>query len=79
MSLLPKLPKLSAGMPAPTKVGTQATAAKTPKAKKMPDAFGKKSLFFKSEDEAGIKRESIKKLLAFLEMHRAKNSDKSTP
>jgi hypothetical protein len=71
MSLLPKL-KLKSPIPAPTKVGTQATATKTPKAKKPADPFGKKSLFFKSEDFEEIKRPSIESLRSFLEKQRGK-------
>ena len=38
----------------------------------MPDAFGKKSLFFKAEEFQNIKRPSIENLRVFLEKHRSK-------
>lgn len=69
MSLLPK---------APLKTGTQSTAVKKPKTKKLADPFGKKSLFFKSEDFDGLKHPNVEKLRGFLESHRVKNNpDKS--
>lgn len=60
-----KMPSINkgTGMPAPTKVGTQATV-KNPKAKRMPDPWAKPSLFYKSENKQ-IKP-SIEKLSTFL-------------
>lgn len=60
----------STSMPNPSKVGS--TSVKLPKASKMPDPFGKPSLFFKKEDFAGVKQASIEKLRAFLEKARSK-------
>lgn len=77
MSLNIKIPKIGTGsvkMTDPSKVGTQSTAVKTPKAKKMPDGFGKPSLFFKSEDDyAKIKHPSLQKLRDFLHSTKSKN------
>jgi hypothetical protein len=70
-TLLPSASAGGGGMKSPMKVGTQATV-KTPKSKKMPDPFGKPSLFFKSEDFGKIKKPSIENLRAFLEKTRSK-------
>jgi hypothetical protein len=67
------IPSISAGLkpmstkvPNPSKVGS--TAVKSPKSKKMPDPFGKPSLFFKSEAEEfeHVKHPTLMKLKDFL-------------
>lgn len=63
-----KIPSTS--VPNPAKVGS--TAVKMPKASKMPDPFGKPSLFFKKEDFDSVKQTSIEKLRVFLEHNRSK-------
>lgn len=56
----------------PMKAGTGGNAAKTPKAKKPADPFGKPSLFFKNEDSRDKKQSSISKLKTFLEKAKAR-------
>ncbi len=51
----------------PMKAGTGGNAAKTPKAKKPADPFGKPSLFFKNEESKDKKRLTNSKLKTFLE------------
>ena len=62
----------STSVSSPMKVGTSNTV-KTPKSKKMPDPFGKPSLFFKNEEFGSPKKVSIQKLKAFLERKRSKH------
>lgn len=71
------IPKLSTSLrpmstkvPNPSKVGS--TAVKSPKSKKMPDPFGKPSLFFKSEIEEfeHVKHPTLCKLRDFLQRKR---------
>ena len=59
-----KIPSTS--VPNPNKAGS--TAVKMPKSKKMPDAFGKPSLFFKSEAEEFdyVKHPTLCKLREFI-------------
>jgi len=56
----------------PMKAGTGGNAAKTPKAKKPADPFGKPSLFFKNEDSSSKKHSSVRKLKNFLLKTKAK-------
>lgn len=58
--------KLSISIPKPSKVGS--TAVKTPKAKKLPGAMDKPSVFFKSEMEEfpEVKHPNLAKLKKFL-------------
>ena len=68
-TMAPKAPTTSISNPAKVGVPT----VKTPKAKKMPDPFGKKSLFFKSEPEEfdHVKHPTLCKLRDFmLKKHR---------
>lgn len=67
-SISTKIPSTS--VPNPSRVGS--TAVKMPKAKKMPDAFGKASLFFKNEELGTAKHTSIEKLRDFLKYISAK-------
>lgn len=62
-SISTKIPSTS--IPNPSKVGS--TAVKMPKAKSMPDATDKPSIFFKNEKLDIAKRSSIEKLRLFLE------------
>lgn len=55
----------------PMKVG-QLNGMRLPKAKKMPDPFGKKSLLLKQEDSIGPKHASVRKLRDFLHNRQAK-------
>lgn len=59
------LSKALAPLKKPSLSGTAAVTVKMPKAKKPADPFGKKSLFFKNE-ENDIKKSSIEKLSDFL-------------
>jgi len=57
----------------PMKVGTGGSAVKTPKAKSMPDATDKPSLFYKTENFTAMKHPSVQKLRDFLnKKHKAK-------
>jgi hypothetical protein len=59
-----------------SKVGTQATAAKMPKAKKPGDAFAPPSVFFKSESESP-KHPSLRNLWDFMnKRHKSKAENK---
>lgn len=56
----------------PMKVGTSLTV-KSPKAKSMPDATDKPSVFYKSENFTSVKHVSVQKLRDFLDKkHKAK-------
>jgi hypothetical protein len=69
-------PKPSLSTPKPqgvTKVGMQATAAKTPKMKSAPDAFAPPSQFFKSEID-GPKHPNLRNLWDFMNKKHKKSS-----
>jgi hypothetical protein len=70
---MPGLPKTDVGttIKDPMKTGTGLTV-KTPKAKKLPDATDKPSLFFKNEDFSSVKHPSVQKLKDFLQKARSK-------
>lgn len=67
---LPKPPAPTTSIKSPMKMGS--TAVKMPKQKKLPGAFDKPSVFFKSEDSGGPKHPSVRKLKAFLETVKGK-------
>lgn len=61
----------------PMKVGTGGSAVKTPKAKGMPDATDKPSLFFKNEDFSSAKHPSVQKLRDFLNKSKSRKQSSS--
>jgi hypothetical protein len=72
LGLSPGLKTLGSSTSTKAPMKTGQVDVRTPKSKMMPDAFGKKSLFFKSEDFGQIKRPSVEKLRSFLEKNRSK-------
>lgn len=73
-SSAPAAPSAAVGgkpIQSPMKVGTSLTV-KTPKAKSMPDATDKPSVFFKSEQISGPKHPTVRKLRDFLDKTRSK-------
>jgi hypothetical protein len=49
-----------------SKIGTQGTAVKTPKAKKPQDAFAPPSVFFGKSESEGPKHKNLRKLWDFM-------------
>ena len=73
-SSAPAAPSAAVGgkpIKSPMKVGTSLTV-KTPKAKSLPDATDKPSVFYKNEDFSTIKHPSAQKLRDFLNKTRSK-------